>query len=231
MPQPKQLGTLLPDNPESFQPLTASTQPPRHTSRDSNVNVEVRQTLAQLWLRMSEIYGAQFANQYGAVGGEAFQTWCLGLREMTPAMIKRGFTRLLEREKTFVPNLNEFRKLCQASPEALGLPSLTDAYQEAAEKWRSPSRKAWSHPVVYHAGKATGWFELGNHTRDKTYSRFKEAYNSLCERVMCGEAFELPERFDNAKLEKHTQGRVVKTQQNIAAGRDALAKMKASVGL
>ncbi|WP_286237961.1 replication protein P [Neptuniibacter halophilus] len=180
---------------------------------------------------MSEIYGAQFANQYGEVGGEAFQTWGLGLRGMTAEQIKHGFTKLLERERTFVPNLNEFRKLCQVSPEELGMPDLEAAYQEAASKCRSPSKKPWSHPGVYHAGKAVGWFELGSNTREKTFPAFKTAYNDICDRITKGEQLELPDRLDRTKLEQHQHGDRVATEENKAAARKALAEMKEAMGL
>ena len=194
------------------------------------MNLEVRQTLAQLWLRMSEIYGAQFANQYGAVGGEAFQTWCLGLRDLSPTMIKKGFARLLERKKAFVPNLNEFKSLCEPSPEELGLLSLESAYREAAEKCRRPSRYAWSHPVVYHAGKTVGWYDLSSKPRSSTFPLFKSVYTSLCKRVMKGEAFDLPKP-DPTRLEQHRNGRKATTEQCKIAGRNALDQMKKSVGL
>lgn len=190
----------------------------------------VKIAMTQLWLRMSEIYGAQFANQYGEVGGEAFQTWCLGLRDMTEAMIKRGFTRLLARESAFVPNLNEFRTLCLPNPEDLGLPAVEIAYREACNNGHRVLGANWSHPAVYHAGKAVGWFELRSEPDSRTRPRFKTAYAAICQRVMAGEAFTLPEP-DATRLEHHTQGKAVTTEQSKQAARQALASMKQSLGM
>jgi len=181
--------------------------------------------MARLWLRMSEIYGSQFANQYGEVGGEAFQTWCLALQDMTTEMIYSGFQKLLERERTFVPNLNEFRKLCQVTAEDLGLPSLEAAYLEACNNAHRVMAAKWSHPGVYHAGKAAGWFELRSESAQKTRPAFRAAYDDICKRLKAGEVFELPER-DSTRLEHHRNGKQVNTEENKAAGRAALANLK-----
>ncbi|MEH6580165.1 MAG: replication protein P [Amphritea sp.] len=186
---------------------------------------EVRQTLAQLWLRMSEIYGAQFANQYGAVGGESFQTWALGLQDLTPKMIKHGFAKLLERENTFVPNLNEFRKLCKPCAEDYGLPSVDAAYREAARNSHRPLAHQWSHPAVYWAGREVSWFRLGSEIQKVTYPEFKKEYESICELVYGGKEFSMPEP-DATALEHHTNGKKVNTEQSKAAGREALAGLK-----
>ena len=183
-----------------------------------------------LWLRMSEIYGAQFANQYGEVGGESFQTWCLGLRDMTEAMIKKGFTRLLQRESAFVPNLNEFRKLCLATPEELGLPTMEAAYLEACNNGHRVVGAKWSHPAVYHAGKAVGWFELRSEQATVTRPRFKQAYEDICKEIMKGETYELPE-LDPTQLEHHTNGKKLTTEESKAAAQAEIAKMKASLGM
>lgn len=174
---------------------------------------------------MSEVYGAQFANQYGAVGGEAFQTWCLGLRDLQPEQIKRGFARLLEREKTFVPNLNEFRRLCVIALVDLGLPELDQAYREVCDNSHSPLAAKWSHAGVYHAGRVVGWFELRGEPRDKTFPAFKRAYQQIVERLSKGEVFELPELDCNA-LEQHEHGKQVKTEENKRVGSAALAALK-----
>ncbi len=189
------------------------------------VSDQVKISMTQLWLRMSEIYGAQFANQYGEVGGESFQTWCLGLRDMTEGMIKKGFVKLLKRESQFVPNLGEFRKLCMTTPEEFGLPSTEAAYLEACNNGHRVLHAKWTHPAVYYAGKNTGWFELRSETSKVTRPRFKAEYEALCDRVMNGEVLELPE-LNSRALEHHRNGRKVATQQAMKAGNAALAELR-----
>ncbi|MFW1676427.1 replication protein P [Pontibacter sp. JAM-7] len=176
---------------------------------------------------MSEIYGSQFANQFGDVDGEGFQTWCLGLRDQTAQSIKRGFSKLLQRESKFVPNLNEFRDLCSPSLAELGIPSEHEAYTEAAMNARRVTRHPWSHPIVYHAGSQTGWFMLVREAEAKTRPAFKKIYAALIERIRAGEVFQLPERASN-QLEHHTHGDRVTTQQSRKAGEKALNSLKES---
>jgi hypothetical protein len=53
-------------------------------------------------------------------------------------------------------------------------------------------RQRWSHPAVYHAGKATGWFELSSFPEDQIYPRFKTFYAGFCDRVAAGEKLDTP---------------------------------------
>lgn len=172
---------------------------------------------------MSEIYGSQFANQYGKVGGEAFQTWCLGLRDFEPKMIRAGFAKLLDRESKFVPNLNEFRSLCLPSTEQYGLPPVDQAYREACN--RRPLSRDWSHPAVWLAGKRTGWLELKSNSEAKMKPVFKQNYESVCKDVMDGKEISLPEIASNA-LEHVTDKPKVRTEESKKAGRDQIAKLQ-----
>lgn len=140
-----------------------------------------------LWRRMGEIYGAAWVNQYGLVGESAFQTWCLGLRDLPPEQIKHGFTRVLHRKERFAPSMNEFRALCMPTPEDFGLPDARTAYLEACRKSASPSRASWSHPAVYLAGSSTGWFELRNLAESKSWPLFQRNYEIAMRRAMAGE--------------------------------------------
>ncbi len=180
------------------------------------MNPDLKLALVTLWRRMGEIYGGQFANQYGKVGGEAFQTWCLGLRDVEPQRIRSGFARLLERESKFVPNLNEFRKLCTPDLADYGLPDVETAYQQAcqsagiAERW-----KTYGHDAVRLAARETTSFTLRSMPREKAFPLFKRNYEILCNRVIAGEALEdpipkaLPQTVDdhNPSGVSHKEGR------------------------
>lgn len=148
----------------------------------------------------------------------------------TPEQVAYGVKQARKDQSDFFPGVGRFISWCLPDPEELGLPDLEAAYQEAASKYRSPSKKPWSHPAVYHAGKTTGWFELGTEKRIKTFPIFKAAYTSIVERVMKGEVFTLPKP-DATRLEHHQSGKKVQTEQSKAAGREALAGLKAVVGV
>ncbi|WP_058022063.1 hypothetical protein [Pseudohongiella spirulinae] len=101
----------------------------------------------------------------------------------------------LNRAKDFAGyfSLPVFRGLCaEQGMSEHGMPATKAAYEEAC---RAPSPKArhrWSHPAVYQAGVATGWFELASRPTDEIYPRFEYHYEQLCKRVMAGEDITLP---------------------------------------
>ena len=70
----------------------------------------------ELWQRMNEMYGHQWASQQG---DEPNDTWAKGLIGITPIQYGVGLRALLTRDDKWPPNLIEFRQLCTGyDPEA-----------------------------------------------------------------------------------------------------------------
>jgi hypothetical protein len=177
---------------------------------------------------MSEIYGAQFANQYGSVGGESFITWSIGLSDLTPDDIELGFRKTLERENAFVPNLNEFRTLCRKRPEDFGLPSSLDAWREACAHCHEYTTHPWSAKAVFEAGSRIQFFNIkSGQAREKG---FAEVYEQVCQEVMQGKVFKGPNSIvDETTLEHHKNGKEVSARQmnkNLATGNATLSGLK-----
>ncbi|MCP4596160.1 replication protein P [Neptuniibacter sp.] len=126
----------------------------------------------------------------------------------------------------FFPSVGKFVSWCTPDPTEIGLPNVEAAYQEAADKYRSPSKKPWSHPAVYHAGKTTGWTMVGTAPRIEAFPIFKKAYEEICKQAMAGVTFTIPKPEAN-KLEQHDNGKKVNTEQNKRAGNATLAMLKA----
>ena len=63
----------------------------------------------ELWQRMAEMYGHQWASQQG---DEPNDTWARGLADVTPEQFGAGLRALLKRAEKWPPNLVEFRQLC-----------------------------------------------------------------------------------------------------------------------
>jgi hypothetical protein len=155
-------------------------------------------------------------------------TWVKAFMENginTPEQIQLGMTKARRDESDFFPSVGKFMKWCNPTPKDIGLPSAEEAYKEAAYKHKSPSKKPWSHPAVYQAGKDTGWFFLGTSSEKESFPKFKRAYASICERVMNGETFSLP-KANSTMLEYHHNGKRVDTEQNKKAASDALSELK-----
>lgn len=81
----------------------------RYATKPDSESLQPDHPLRELWIRMSEMYGHQWASQQG---DEPNDTWVRGLREVATAQLGVGLRALLERADTWPPNLVEFRQLC-----------------------------------------------------------------------------------------------------------------------
>ena len=102
----------------------------------------------------------------------------------------RGLERCIrERADAWPPTLPEFQRLCQPTPEELGLPSVEDAYRVACLQ-----RPDWQsvHPIIWHARQAVGAFDLISLPEVRTRPRFEAVYQALVQRALKGERFAFP---------------------------------------
>lgn len=149
--------------------------------------------MIRLWRRMTEIYGRRWSSTYGigavdeqeVMTGTA-RTWAKGLTPVGLAGIRRGLQCCLQRSDPWPPTLPEFLELCRPTPEEVGLPSVDIAYRAAClGNWRL-------HPVVWHAARTVGIWELRREPEHMTRPRFLAAYTSLLHRVLAGESLSGP---------------------------------------
>lgn len=147
---------------------------------------------------MFALFRLNYHNQYYAAFPDAAQLkqikklWLESLGAYPVSQLLAGARRALETSE-YLPTLNRMHACCRAALADCGLPSARDAYLEACE---APSPKAahpWSHPAVYHAGRAAGWFFLAHHGEQRTWPEFRERYEHYCARALGGERLTLPE--------------------------------------
>jgi hypothetical protein len=172
---------------------------------------------------MTKLYGHKWSSSYG--DKDDGNLWLATLGELSPADLMKGLRGCANNGHAWPPSAPEFKAMCLPSFEDHGLPSTQDAYKEAADKHRIPSSKKWSHAAVYHAGRDTGWFLLGTASEDKSFPKFKKNYESICNRVMNGETFNLP-KSDVVMLENNKHGKRVTTEESKKAGSKALSELK-----
>ncbi|MHB1752184.1 MAG: replication protein P [Acidiferrobacter sp.] len=166
-------------------PLSLASSAPQPTSTSQNLLTE--RHMADLWRRMTRIYGHRWTSAFGATDDS---TWLRGLRGLTPAQVGHGLSRCAtHREGGWPPTLPEFRALCTPTAEDLGLPTLDAAYREAA---LADKDHRWSHPAVYAAAQAAGLFELRTLPESKSRPLFERAYEIVTRRVLAGEQFDAP---------------------------------------
>lgn len=91
----------------------------------------------------------------------------------------------------FLPTLHTMLKHCKLHVDN----ALPDAHKAYIEACQAPSPKAgyqWSHPAVYHAGKAADWFFLQNNPETSAFPVFKEKYEQICAQISAGKLFDAP---------------------------------------
>lgn len=147
----------------------------------------------QLFTELELAYHNQFHRAFA--GPEqvsmAKQLWLHALADIHPTRIIAGGRRAIS-DSRYLPNIASLRRYCQPRPEELGLPDARAAYIEAC---RAPSPRTghdWSHPAVYHAGRASDWHFLASSPEATAFPVFQRNYELLVERVMNGEELDPP---------------------------------------
>ncbi len=144
------------------------------------------------------------------------------MADLTEAQLKNG----VERVKDFTDYFSfpAFRELCKSDDfSAHGLPAVNAAYREACFAPSPKHKHKWSHPAVFHAGVATGWFELHSFPTDQIFQVFERNYSELCRRVLSGEDITVPV----PKALPETVSVVLTPEQN----QERMASLRESLGV
>lgn len=139
----------------------------------------------------------------------------LASSKLTMAQIENGIRAFKANaaENPWMPNPAEFVELCMGAG-GLGLPGYREAYLEACRYAGEVMDAKWTHPAVYVAGKAAGWFDLRNKPEKETWPIFKQAYKDALARVAAGEDLQVSvpkaqiEQRDVFKAKLDTPGRL-----------------------
>ncbi|AZD07541.1 Replication protein P [Pseudomonas chlororaphis] len=110
----------------------------------------------------------------------------------TLEQIRFGIERCRSLGTDFAPSVGKFIKLCQPTPEMLGIPSHEKAFREALVN-AHPSRfgdRAWSHPAVRHAALQCEMHNLGDLIPEKASKVFDRAYDITIRMLMQGKSLE-----------------------------------------
>ena len=121
----------------------------------------------------------------------AKKLWFANLAHLAPQQIIAAAHRAI-RESEYLPTIRGLLKYCDDELDTHGLPDPRNAYIEACMARPPQDRANWSHPAVYFAGKASGWFFLANNPEQQTWPVFERNYQLLCRRVRAGEELSLP---------------------------------------
>lgn len=191
------------------------------------IDPQTRAVVEDLFGRLKGIYPAwkqawPSDDEFAASKREWIAEFMLsGIRDLSQIRYGLRVARA-QHDQPFVPPVGVFVAWC-FSPEAFGLPDLEAAYKQALRNTH-PSQAGhckWSHPAVYHASVAAGWYSLQRLERHLGLKRFEAKYLEQCKKIGRGEALE---PVPVAALPEHAG------PSTPEVGRAALAALKKRVG-
>ena len=152
----------------------------------------LRQSIIELFELFRVAYPSQYTKTYFSQEKEqtAKRIWFRYLKPFAPEIISKAADYCVQNEK-FLPSLNTFLNQCRPSYDSMGLPEAHAAYREACMKPSPKSEQAWSHPVVYFAGKASEWHFLASTSEKIAFPVFERHYDVLCKRIIAGESLDI----------------------------------------
>lgn len=106
--------------------------------------------------------------------------------------IRFGIERCRSLGTDFMPSVGKFIKLCQPTPESMGIPSHDLALREALVNLH-PSRagaRTWSHPAVRHAALQCEMHNLADLAPEKASAIFDRAYDITIRMLVEGRPLE-----------------------------------------
>lgn len=151
-------------------------------------------TINQVFAEFELVYHNQYLKAFPTLEKLQLgkQLWFSHLQDYSAQQILNAAHRAIK-ESEFLPTIAGLVKYCENEWALYGLPDPRTAYIEACQKPSPKAEQAWSHPAVYHAGCAAGWYFLANNIEAKAYPIFEEQYRLLADRVRAGESFTIPE--------------------------------------
>ncbi len=193
------------------------------TDKQTTDNFDHTDTITRLFMEFQFAYHNQyhkaFPTEQDLVIAKKF--WLQSLRQYPVEVILQAGQRLV-RSQTYLPTIASMIEACDKGAELFGLPDPRSAYIEACSAPSPKQSHKWSHPAVYFAGKAAGWFLLANQPEQTAFPVFDHHYTRLCRQVMQGKELEI----DAPKpLPEKTETRLSRAEikQRLQALRDNLS--------
>lgn len=166
--------------------------PAQAESRQAALDPELKRLVNLVFARFAAIYGHKFESMFSGQQSVALakREWALSLRGIAEAELVAAIDCCKER-LNWMPTIAEFLAIVQELRGQV-LPEVQQAYLEACEYADHPREHQWSHPLVYHAGRASDWYRLRREDARAMFKIFSQHYQHLSERWHQGERFQVP---------------------------------------
>lgn len=179
---------------------TSTTQTGSHQERSQQTqqeNTEAQQQtrvlVNMLFARFKAIYTHKFASAYANPDEVklAKREWAIAIKGFKEPLLAYAVERSKE-TYAWPPTIAEFLQLISKAYGAYGLVDTRTAYLEASQCRINPLEFSWSHPAVYYAGAATGWYSLKSDEEAKTWPAFEKNYNEQVDKIVQGQVLIIP---------------------------------------
>lgn len=146
-----------------------------------------------VFTRFMAIYGHKFKSSFETESEMriAKREWAMSLAEYSENELVAAVT-VSKETLAWAPSISEFIVILDNLNGAMGMVDVRPAYREACFHAQQPSKHKWSHPTIYHAGQATGWFELRSQQEKTSFPVFEYHYQIMCRRFRKGDPLDKP---------------------------------------
>ena len=167
---------------------------PGQKNLSSDILQEYIESIDALFLKLELAYHYQFYKVFGSDDklNEGKKLWANSLKKYEVSIINEASEEIIHTQPYF-PTLTDIVKLCEQLKKSTSLPSADEAFIEARKSFSPRKKYNWSHPIIYLAGKKTGWNFLNEKDGRDIFYDFKKNYEHLVKAVNNGKEFSIPE--------------------------------------
>ena len=167
---------------------------PGQKNLSSDILQEYIESIDALFLKLELAYHYQFYKVFGTDDklNEGKKLWANSLKKYEVTIINEASEEIIHTQPYF-PTLTDIVKLCEQLKKSTSLPSVDEAFIEARKSFSPRKKYNWSHPIIYLAGKKTGWNFLNEKDGRDIFYDFKKNYEHLVKAVNNGKEFSIPE--------------------------------------
>ena len=167
---------------------------PGQKNLSSDILQEYIESIDALFLKLELAYHYQFYKVFGTDDklNEGKKLWANSLKIYEVSIINEASEEIIHTQPYF-PTLTDIVKLCEQLKKSTSLPSADEAFIEARRSFSPRKKYNWSHPIIYLAGKKTGWNFLNEKDGRDVFYDFKKNYEHLVKAVNNGKEFSIPE--------------------------------------
>jgi len=147
-------------------------------------------SIDDLFLKLELAYHYQFYKVFGTDEKlkEGKKLWALSLKNESPEVIIEAVEKVIS-SQSFLPTLTDIMKSCNEINKIDGFPSAQEAYIEARKSYQPRKDFDWSNPIVYFAGKKTGWNILDEKDNKEAFMSFVKIYSKFKKEASNGVKF------------------------------------------